>query len=328
MAFPEDITPAWATVEGRFVSIAWDGVDADLAPDVQPLNGTVTLTPTVTAGRIDSVLAQILTVTARIFAGQIVDATDQPGIRILATDADIGIEDWAWTARFAFDSGLQVKPLTFLAPTGATVNLTSGIVPVDSAPYQLVQGEPGESAYQVAVRNGYAGTEAAWLASLKGEKGDTPTWDDLTGKPDIDGLADRLAVLEYDTGWRSFTPVGPHLTGEGKILFRRVGPAVYCRFDAVGVASTIVKYSYITDAGFIPSGFRPEYYGRPLGLMSNSNANPNYIIGIAQGSRFRYQETIGATTLPGTGSQAITGQMQWSTLEDRPSLAALPGDPT
>src|SRR5699024_9918444 len=28
------------------------------------------------------------------------------------------------------------------------------------------------SAYDVAVANGYAGTEAEWLASLKGEKGD------------------------------------------------------------------------------------------------------------------------------------------------------------
>ena len=32
-------------------------------------------------------------------------------------------------------------------------------------------GEAGESAYQIAVRNGFVGDEAAWLASLKGEKG-------------------------------------------------------------------------------------------------------------------------------------------------------------
>lgn len=30
----------------------------------------------------------------------------------------------------------------------------------------------GESAYEVAVRNGYLGTEEEWLATLKGEKGD------------------------------------------------------------------------------------------------------------------------------------------------------------
>ena len=32
-------------------------------------------------------------------------------------------------------------------------------------------GEPGESAYEIAVRNGFPGTEQEWLASLKGDKG-------------------------------------------------------------------------------------------------------------------------------------------------------------
>lgn len=35
------------------------------------------------------------------------------------------------------------------------------------------QGPQGKSAYQVAVDNGYSGTEAQWLASLKGETGET-----------------------------------------------------------------------------------------------------------------------------------------------------------
>lgn len=38
-----------------------------------------------------------------------------------------------------------------------------------------VQGIQGPSAYQVAVNNGYVGTETEWLASLKGDTGDTPT---------------------------------------------------------------------------------------------------------------------------------------------------------
>lgn len=36
-----------------------------------------------------------------------------------------------------------------------------------------VQGVRGESAYEVAVRQGYTGTEEEWIASLKGDKGDT-----------------------------------------------------------------------------------------------------------------------------------------------------------
>lgn len=35
------------------------------------------------------------------------------------------------------------------------------------------QGEPGESAYAIAVRNGFVGSEFAWLQSLKGAAGDT-----------------------------------------------------------------------------------------------------------------------------------------------------------
>ena len=34
------------------------------------------------------------------------------------------------------------------------------------------KGDPGASAYEIAVQNGFIGTETEWLASLKGEKGD------------------------------------------------------------------------------------------------------------------------------------------------------------
>lgn len=37
-----------------------------------------------------------------------------------------------------------------------------------------VPGPSGESSYQIAVKNGFQGTEVEWLASLKGEKGSTP----------------------------------------------------------------------------------------------------------------------------------------------------------
>ena len=43
----------------------------------------------------------------------------------------------------------------------------------------------GASAYEIAVANGYVGTEEQWLESLKGDKGDKGdpfTWDDLTAE--------------------------------------------------------------------------------------------------------------------------------------------------
>ena len=37
-----------------------------------------------------------------------------------------------------------------------------------------LKGDPGESAYEVAVRNGYSGSEQDWISSLVGKPGDTP----------------------------------------------------------------------------------------------------------------------------------------------------------
>ena len=44
-------------------------------------------------------------------------------------------------------------------------------------------GEPGKSAYEIAVEQGFEGDEQAWLESLKGEKGDPGP----QGPPGADG---------------------------------------------------------------------------------------------------------------------------------------------
>ena len=44
-------------------------------------------------------------------------------------------------------------------------------------------GEPGKSAYEIAVEHGFEGDEQAWLESLKGEKGDPGP----QGPPGADG---------------------------------------------------------------------------------------------------------------------------------------------
>lgn len=51
------------------------------------------------------------------------------------------------------------------------------------------QGEPGESAYQTAVDNGFKGTEKEWLASLKGQPGEKGAKGDIgpTGPAGKDG---------------------------------------------------------------------------------------------------------------------------------------------
>lgn len=61
-----------------------------------------------------------------------------------------------------------------------------------------VNGKDGKSAYEVAVSNGFVGTEQEWLASLKGqqgekgEKGDAFTFEDFT--------VEQLASLKGEKG--------------------------------------------------------------------------------------------------------------------------------
>lgn len=49
---------------------------------------------------------------------------------------------------------------------------------------QILKGDDGESAYEIAVRNGFVGSEAAWLASLHGRDG-------VDGKDGRDGIDGR-----------------------------------------------------------------------------------------------------------------------------------------
>lgn len=58
-----------------------------------------------------------------------------------------------------------------------------------------VYGKDGKSAYEVAVKNGFEGTEAEWLASLKGEKGDK-------GEQGIQGIQG----IQGETGEAGFSP--------------------------------------------------------------------------------------------------------------------------
>lgn len=70
-------------------------------------------------------------------------------------------------------------PIPFVAPPDGTIlslaDLVADNVPVPATPTgSYVRGKPGErgaSAYEVAVANGFVGTEPEWLASLSGSAG-------------------------------------------------------------------------------------------------------------------------------------------------------------
>lgn len=81
-------------------------------------------------------------------------------------------------------------------------NLAGYAMEVSVGEVSMLRGEPGKSAYEIAVQNGYSGTEAEWLASLKGETGASVTIDDTltqSGRAaDAKATGDRLDALSEE----------------------------------------------------------------------------------------------------------------------------------
>lgn len=64
------------------------------------------------------------------------------------------------------EDGVEVEMNVVLGFDGCTAPTITGEIP----PY-YTKGDPGKSAYEIAVEHGYVGTEEEWLASLQGEPG-------------------------------------------------------------------------------------------------------------------------------------------------------------
>ena|SRR5690625_11558 len=71
-------------------------------------------------------------------------------------------------------------------------------------------GEPGKSAYEIAVEHGFVGSEEEWLESLKGEKGDKGDKGDTgpqgpPGENGTDGQDGRgITDITYDSETSEF----------------------------------------------------------------------------------------------------------------------------
>ena len=215
MAWFDEFNLPGATIDGYFGFIQADGPDDNDYPDVALANGTVTFTATTEAARIDGAWLGIQPVTAQIFEGQIVTSEEDPRpVRLLATDAPIGVADWAWRASFDVP-GFRLNDLTFRAPRDTTVNLTADLIPIKSQPYQIIEGA---SIVDAEVDGGGRmrfemsdGTFTQWVdvpngeQGIQGERG--PKGD--AGK---DGTAATLAMGTVTAGatadaWMTGTPL-------------------------------------------------------------------------------------------------------------------------
>lgn len=140
MAWFDDLNLPGAEIVGHFGLVYADSNDEDIDPDLRLASGTVVLTPTTPAVLIDGAWVGIRPVTATVFEGELVVSEEDPSpIRILATDAVEGVEDWAWTATFSI-AGFPLDPVTFKAPADETVVLTGTAPSINSVPYRVIQG--------------------------------------------------------------------------------------------------------------------------------------------------------------------------------------------
>lgn len=95
--------------------------------------------------------------------------------------------------------------------------------------------------------------------------------------------ADRLTVLERDTGWRNITSLVSVPLTSGAVYLRRIGPTVWLDFATV-VTQSLPGTSWHTWSGLIPAGFRVR-------------RNWNYVS----------VPTVGSTTVTGPARLATDG---------------------
>ncbi|MFD9904796.1 right-handed parallel beta-helix repeat-containing protein [Streptomyces sp. NPDC059063] len=153
LALPADIPTV--TVHGTY-----------LGPDGRPLAGTVIFSPPGLLTFPDSDL---------FIAGPVVASLDERGrfqVTLPATDAP-GMQPsgWAYVVKENLSGVIGGRTFHVLLPKKLPdVDLADIVTADPSTPHYVPV--PGLSAYEVAVENGYVGTEADWVASLKGQKGD------------------------------------------------------------------------------------------------------------------------------------------------------------
>lgn len=137
------------------------------------------------------------------------------------------------------------------------------------------QGPPGLSAYQVAVANGFSGTEAEWLASLEAGSGAPGNTVSL---PALENISSGRVLSITDAGVQYFNPDG---------TLEPAGIALNAATSGDNV--NIVLFGKITISGW---GLTPEtpYYANTNGTLSTSPSSTgrSQLIGISADAETLY----------------------------------------
>lgn len=274
---------------------------------LEGVSGVVTFTPTAVA-----IPYQTMTVLPGPQEAKVVAGVMQT-IELTANDPEV----WAWQVapRLGPQDDIVPWPSWHInVPAGGTVDLATASVTPGVGPVKVIEGPQGPSAYDVAVANGYQGTQAQWLASLKG---DGSAWSDVTGKPDVfppaghshvvgdvTGLAARLAALEYDSGWRDVSTLLPEGLAKsainGRCNLRRMNGRLL-----VDMNLTISKAG-LTSVMTFPSGFRADIPAlAPYTYWTSTTANDRFPSTLATSYVGGGGTTLRVTDTPAVGTLMI-----------------------
>lgn len=124
-------------------------------------------------------------------------------------------------------------------------------------------GKDGESAYEIAVRNGFEGTETEWLESLKGETGATGS----AGKDGTDGT-DGKDGYTLDDLMANYLENNPGATEDD--FYASLG------LDVTPSITSIVQSALKSSVGIICTNTRSSSAG--AGVIYKLNGNTAYII--------------------------------------------------
>ncbi|MCT1430557.1 hypothetical protein M3G50_07295 [Brachybacterium muris] len=162
------------------------------------------------------------------------------------------------------------------------------------------------------------------VRAVKGEKGDTPTWGDLPGKPttfppaahqhtlaDVDGLTARLAALEYNSGRRDVSSL---ISGATGVYLHRVGQLV--TWDWVSATFPAGAWRVLCT---VPVGFRPV---SEVLAVAHGASSPSALDGTRSSARITTTLTADVTAGP-----RYRLQVSYFTADSTPAPTALPGSP-
>jgi hypothetical protein len=251
------------------------------------LNGVITFTPV-----LNDLVSTGLGVGGGGTAGdEMVSATVTSGafsISLADTSLTRPINIGYWVRMYT-PAGKEIFGRTFscIQPSGSTWSFDSAI-PNLAPQVSVVQGATGLSAYELAVNNGFSGSESAWLTSLQGANGTNGTNGAAGSLMNVKSLTDSL--LAIPPSLNLFNPnqiVVDHQVNADGTLGAESGvnasPLIYCagatlamsnipyRADAGGYGSVCIYDANANLISTLPSSY---FGGFPSGIQGSAVTYP------------------------------------------------------